>query len=98
MNLLLLSFRAVKRVSHIAARMLQPAASPTRARAPLRELPRVDSLPLTPPLAAQRPQVLRRLFSGRTIFLGPKTEQGFVHLIIFRLAHAPTPLPGRGFD
>jgi hypothetical protein len=31
---------------------------------------------------------VRRLFSGRTIFLGPKTEQSLVHLIIFRLPHA----------
>jgi len=30
---------------------------------------------------------VRRLFSGQTIFFGPKTEQSLVHLIFIRLPH-----------
>jgi hypothetical protein len=33
--------------------------------------------------------------AGRTIFLGPKTEQGLVHLIFFRPPHASTRLLGQ---
>jgi hypothetical protein len=42
--------------------------------------------------------LVRRLLCGRTVFLGPKTKQSFVYLILFRLAHAPTPPPGLDFD
>jgi hypothetical protein len=37
---------------------------------------------------------MRRLFAGRTIFLGPETEQSLIQLILFHLPHAPTPLAG----
>src|ERR671930_167211 len=41
---------------------------------------------------------VRRSLAGRTIFLGPKTEQRLVYLILFRLPHAPTRLARLYFD
>ena len=47
--------------------------------------------PSRPPVSCT---YVRRLFSRQTIFLGPKTEQSFVHVVLIHLPHAPTPLPG----
>jgi hypothetical protein len=38
------------------------------------------------------------LLAGRTIFLGAQTKQCLVHVVLFRLPHAPTRLPERDFD
>ena len=59
---------------------------------------RTDEPSMEPSLPPVSCTYVCKLFSGRTIFLGPKTEQRLVHLIIFRLPHAPTRLPGDGFD
>jgi hypothetical protein len=42
-------------------------------------------------------KLVRRLLVGRAIFLGPEAEQSVVRLILFHLAHAPTPDPGLDF-
>jgi len=41
--------------------------------------------------------LVRKLVAGRTIFLGPKTEQSLVQFILVRLPHPPAPLAGRDF-
>jgi hypothetical protein len=42
-------------------------------------------------LAQSSCTLMRRLFAGRTIFLGPETEQSLIQLLIFHLPHVQGP-------